>query len=87
MYYSIKAFEQCDAVDEIVIVSGADDIEYCRTEIVEKYGFKKVKAITAGGENAIILYIVGYVRWNRRHMYLFMMVPAQWCQNRLFCVI
>ena len=49
LYYSIKAFEQCDAVDEIVIVSGADDIEYCRTEIVEKYGFKKVKAIAAGG--------------------------------------
>lgn len=48
LYYSIKAFEQ-SAVDKIVLVAGAGDIDYCRREIVEKFGFKKVEAIVAGG--------------------------------------
>ena len=48
IYYSLKAFEDSD-VDSIVLVAGRDDIEYCRKEIVEKYGFTKVRAIIAGG--------------------------------------
>ncbi len=49
LYYSLKAFED-SAVDEIVLVVGAGEIDYCRQEIVEKYGFKKVKAIVTGGK-------------------------------------
>ncbi len=48
IYYSLKAFED-SRVDSIVLVTGRDDIEYCRKEIVEKYGFTKVRAIVAGG--------------------------------------
>lgn len=48
IYYSLKAFEDSH-VDSVVLVAGRDDIEYCRKEIVEKYGFTKVKAIVAGG--------------------------------------
>lgn len=48
IYYSLKAFEDSN-VESIVLVTGRDDIEYCRKEIVEKYGFTKVKAIVAGG--------------------------------------
>ncbi len=48
IYYSLKAFED-SKVDSIVLVTGRDDIEYCRSEIVEKYGFTKVRAIVAGG--------------------------------------
>lgn len=49
LYYSLKAFEE-SAVDEIVLVVGAGELDYCRQEIVEKYGFKKVKAIVTGGK-------------------------------------
>lgn len=49
LYYAIKAFEDSSEIDEIVVVAGAHDIDYCRKQIVEKYGFKKVKHITAGG--------------------------------------
>lgn len=49
LYYSLKAFEDSE-VDEIVLVVGAGEIDYCRQEIVEKYGFKKVKAIVTGGK-------------------------------------
>lgn len=48
LYYSLKAFDDSD-VDEVVLVTGAEDIDYCRKEIVEHYGFQKVKAVVAGG--------------------------------------
>lgn len=48
VYYCLKAFEDSD-VEEIVLVAGKDDIEYCKSEIVEKYNFKKVHAIVPGG--------------------------------------
>lgn len=48
IYYSLKSFQDSE-VDEIVLVAGADDIEYCRTEIVERYNLTKVRRIVAGG--------------------------------------
>ena len=48
VYYSLKAFED-SGMDGIVLVTGADDIEYCRREIVEQFGFQKVISIVAGG--------------------------------------
>lgn len=48
IYYSLNAFER-SFIDEIVIVTGEDDIEYVKNEIVKKYDFKKVTAVTAGG--------------------------------------
>ena len=49
LYYSLKTFEESE-VDRIILVTGQSDIEYCRTEIVERYGFRKVAAIVAGGK-------------------------------------
>lgn len=48
LYYCLEAFQK-SFVDEIILVTGEDDIEYCRREIVEPYGFHKVTSITAGG--------------------------------------
>ena len=48
--HSLRAFEHSDAVDEIVLVTGEDQIEYCRREIVEAFGFSKVKAVIPGGK-------------------------------------
>ncbi len=49
LYYPLKAFEE-SSVDEIVVVTGEAEIEYCKVEIVDKYGFKKVKDVVAGGK-------------------------------------
>ena len=49
IYYSLKAFES-SAVDEIILVCGAGEEEYCQKEIIDKYQIKKVKAIVAGGK-------------------------------------
>lgn len=49
VYYSLKAFQE-SFIDEIILVVFAGDTEYCRKEIVERYGFDKVRHITEGGK-------------------------------------
>ena len=49
LYYSLVAFQTSD-VDEIILVTGAKDIEYCRKQIVDKYSLTKVKHIVPGGD-------------------------------------
>ena len=49
LYYALQTFEQSE-VDTVVLVTGKEEIEYCSKEIVEKYGFRKVKAIVQGGK-------------------------------------
>lgn len=48
LYYALKAFEE-SCVDYVVLVTSPDETEYCRREIVEKYRFTKVVALTHGG--------------------------------------
>lgn len=48
LYYTLEAFEK-SCVDEVILVTGANETEYCRQEIVEQYGFQKVSRIVAGG--------------------------------------
>ena len=48
LYYSLAAFEE-SFIDEIILVTGKDDISYCKEQIVERYGFQKVTKIIAGG--------------------------------------
>ena len=50
LYYSLQAFEQSELIDEIVLVVGTGQSDYCKTQMVSKYGFKKVKTIVEGGK-------------------------------------
>ena len=68
LYYSLRAFEECELIDDIVLVVGGSQTNYCETQIVSKYGFKKIRAIVEGGKEryhsvANGLYVVedGYV--------------------------
>lgn len=49
LYYSLHAFEQSEIIDEIILVVGENQSEYCKDEIVSKYGISKVKKIVQGG--------------------------------------
>lgn len=49
IYYTLACLEE-SFVDDVVLVTGAGEEEYCRKEIIEKYGFHKVRAIVAGGK-------------------------------------
>lgn len=47
--YSLEVFESSDLIDEIILVVGKGQIPYCQREILEKYSFHKIKAVTEGG--------------------------------------
>lgn len=49
IYYSLKVMEESKYIDEVILVTRAEDIDYCRNEIISKYNFSKVKEIIAGG--------------------------------------
>ena len=50
LYYSLATFERSELIDEVVLVVGKNQSEYCEKEIVLKFGFKKVRKIVQGGE-------------------------------------
>jgi 2-C-methyl-D-erythritol 4-phosphate cytidylyltransferase len=47
---TVHAFENCDAINEIIIVTVKEDVEKCRYEIIEKCKFSKVVSIVEGGQ-------------------------------------
>jgi len=49
LFYALKAFED-SSVDEIVLVAGKGQIEYCKKNIVDFYQIRKVARIVEGGE-------------------------------------
>lgn len=49
LYYALKAFED-SGIGRIVLVTGEEEIPYCRAEIVEKYALRGVTDIVAGGK-------------------------------------
>ena len=49
LYYSLKAFQD-SFIDEIILVTTKEDIDYVRNDIVEAYGISKVTNIVEGGK-------------------------------------
>lgn len=50
IFYALYAIEKSSVIDDCILVTGAEDISYVREEIVARYGFRKVDAIVAGGQ-------------------------------------
>ena len=50
LYYCLHVFQESRYIDEIVLVTGEREIDYCREKIVQQYGFDKVVQIVAGGK-------------------------------------
>ena len=50
LYYSLRAFEDSSIITDVVLVTGADEVEYCQREIVQKYHFSKVRTVVPGGK-------------------------------------
>ena len=49
LYYALKAFEASD-VDDIILVTGAEEVDYCRETFAEGFGFQKIRDVVAGGK-------------------------------------
>lgn len=47
--HTLGVFERAPFIAGIYVVSPEPEIPFCRTEVVERYGFSKVRAIVAGG--------------------------------------
>lgn len=49
LYYALKQFEN-SFIDDMILVTGEEEIAYCQEEIVAKYDFTKVRKVIAGGK-------------------------------------
>ena len=49
LVHALRAFEM-SGMDTIILVTGADEVEFCRKDIVEAYGFSSVKQVVPGGK-------------------------------------
>ena len=51
IWYALRAVEESSVIDDCVLVAGQEDIlnGYVREQIVERFGFRKVRAIVPGG--------------------------------------
>jgi len=47
---TLERFEQCPDVEAVIVVVPSQEVDYCRREIVEKHGLRKIKGVLAGGE-------------------------------------
>lgn len=47
--YSLAAFEASSAAD-LVVVTGEESLDFCRRDIVEAYGFARVRSVVPGGK-------------------------------------
>ena len=61
LYYALKAFEESDITD-IILVTGADEEAYCKRKIIDKYHIGKVKSNRAGWRGTISFCICGTLR-------------------------
>lgn len=49
LWYSLQCFQKSPLVQDVILVTSEGDISYCKKEIVERFGFHKVRAVIPGG--------------------------------------
>lgn len=49
LYYSLAAFQNSPLIDSIILVTGSEQMAWCKEELVHKYNLTKVDTITTGG--------------------------------------
>ena len=95
LYYSLKAFQD-SFIDEIILVTGSgrfldtgpdepvpeDEALYCRREMVDRYGFDKVKAIVTGGKERYHSAAAGLAAVSPDTDYVFIHDAARPCISR-----
>lgn len=49
LYYTIKKFLDCKAIDKVILVLPSDEVDYCKREVLDKYSLT-VDSIVVGGD-------------------------------------
>ncbi len=47
--YSLEVFQEHQSITDIILVTGREYVEYCKCEIVDRYGLDKVTEVICGG--------------------------------------
>lgn len=50
LYYTLKKFIDCESINHITLVLPKDEIEYCKTEVLEKYLLNVDNIVVGGSE-------------------------------------
>lgn len=48
--HTLDVFERCDAIDQVILVVSTDTADRCLAEIVDAFGYTKVRRIVPGGK-------------------------------------
>ena len=71
IYYALQVFEN-SFINDVVLVVGKGEEEYCKKEIVEKYGFTKVRVIVEGGKERYhsVAYGIQAIEWKCDYIFI-----------------
>ena len=47
--HTLEAFQSCKEIDSIILVAGSDELQLCKEQILDAYGFDKVDKLVSGG--------------------------------------
>lgn len=50
IWYALHAVEESSVIDDCILVTREEERRYVKEEIVDRYGFRKVAAVSVGGE-------------------------------------
>lgn len=56
LYYTLKQFINNSLIDEVILVVSEDEREYCKNEVLDKYGLKIHKLVSGGKERQESVY-------------------------------
>ncbi len=78
IWYALDVVERSAIIDDCILVTGAEDLDYMRGEVVEKSGFSKVDTVIVGGSeryesvaNALVALENGELKVPNRDGYVF----------------
>ena len=66
IYYALRTVEDSAVIDDCILVTGENDMEKMQRDIVERFGFQKVRAIIAGGSERCYS-VANAMRWLSEH--------------------
>lgn len=56
LYYALKRFNECELINDIILVLPKDEVEYCKENIIEKYKLHVDKIVCGGKERQDSVY-------------------------------
>lgn len=56
LFYTIKRFMNCDEIHKIILVLPEDEIDFCKTNVIDKYKLKVDKIVPGGSERQDSVY-------------------------------